>query len=237
MATSNLITARRRSSESAGSGHEPVGVRPQMIAPTRQRRRAGLIAAAVLLALLGAMAATTIGASLSDRQDVLVLVRDVPFGAVITADDVAVTAVAVEPEIDVVAAAALDDVVGSVAAGDLLAGGLLSSGMLREAAPPEAGQVLVPIAVPADRLPAGGLVAGAHLEVVDTPRSRAVAEGAAPQTTPRAFTVEVIRLGQPDVNGVSVLDVLAEQGDGRALAALVATGEFALVLLAEGTDG
>ena len=237
MATNNTITARRRAAATPGAGDEPVGARPQTIAPTRQRRRAGLIAAAVLLALLGAMAATTIGARLSDRQDVLVLVRDVPFGAVITADDVAVTAVAVEPEIDVVAAGALDDVVGSVAAGDLLAGGLLSSGMLREAAPPEEGQVLVPIAVPADRLPAGGLVAGAHLEVVDTPRSRAAVEGAAPQTTPRAFTVEVVRLGEPDVNGVSVLDVVVDEGDGRGLAALVATEEFALVLLAEEANG
>ncbi|MCL3862055.1 SAF domain-containing protein [Actinotalea sp. K2] len=207
-----------------------------MIAPTRQRRRAGLIAAAVLLALLGAMAATTIGARLSDRQDVLVLARDVPFGAPITADDVTVTSVAVEPEIDVITAGSLGDVVGSVAAGDLRAGGLISSGMLRETAPPETGQVLVPIAVPAKRLPAGGLVAGSRLEVVDTPTSRATAEGGAPPTTPRAFTVEVVRLGEPDVNGVSMLDVVVEQGDGRGLAALVATEQFALVLLAEGSD-
>jgi len=233
MTTNNLITARRRTP--AATSSETESGRAQTLAPTRQRRRAGLIAAAVLLALLGAMAATTIGARLSDRQDVLMLVRDVPFGAVITADDVALTPVAVEPGVDVIAADALDGVVGSVAAGDLLAGGLLSSGMLRAAAPPEAGQVLVPIAVPADRLPAGGLVAGAHLEVVDTPTLRVAADGTAAQTTPRAFTVEVVRLGAPDVNGVSVLDVVSDQGDGRGLAALVATEEFALVLLPEGT--
>ena len=145
------------------------------------------------------------------------------------------TPVAVEPDVDVLAADGLDGVVGKVAAGDLLAGGLLSSGMLREAAPPEVGQVLVPIAVPADRLPAGGLVAGANLEVVDAPTSRVAADSAGTQTTPRAFTVEVVRLGAPDVNGVAVLDVVADQGDGRGLAALVATEEFALVLLAEGT--
>ena len=232
MTTNNLLTARRRAP--ADTSAETDSGRAQTLAPTRQRRRTGLIAAAVLLALLGAMAATTIGARLSDRRDVLVLLRDVPFGAVITADDVALTPVAVEPGIDVIAAEALDEVVGSVAAGDLLAGGLLSGGMLRKAAPPEPGQVLVPIAVPADRLPAGGLVAGAHLEVVDTPTSRVVADGTVPQTTPRAFTVEVVRLGTPDVNGVSVLDVVVAEGDGRGLAALVATEEFALVLLAEG---
>ena len=235
MATNNLTTARRRTAAATESGDESVSSRAQTIVPTRQRRRAGLIAAAVLLALIGAMAATTIGARLSDRQDVLVLARDVPFGAVITTGDVAVTAVAVEPGVDVIAAGSRDDVVGSVAASDLRAGGLLSSGMLREAAPPDAGEVLVPIAVPADRLPAGGLVAGAHLEVVDTPRSRAAADGTAPQITPRAFTVEVVRLGSPDVNGVSVLDVAAQEGDGRGLSALVATEEFSLVMLPEGT--
>lgn len=232
MTTNNLINARRRAPAATSAGGD--SGRAQTLAPTRQRRRAGLIAAAVLLALVGAMAATTIGARLSDRRDVLVLVRDVPFGTVITADDVAVTPAAVEPGVDVVAAAGLDGVVGKVAAGDLVAGGLLSSGMLREAAPPDAGQVLVPIAVPADRLPAGGLVAGAHLEVVDAPTSRVTADGTGTQTTPRAFTVKVVRLGAPDVNGVAVLDVVADQGDGRVLAALVATEEFALVLLAEG---
>lgn len=232
MTTNNLINARRRAPAATSAGGD--SGRAQTLAPTRQRRRAGLIAAAVLLALVGAMAATTIGARLSDRREVLLLVRDVPFGDVITTDDVAVTPVAVEPGVDVIAAEGLDGVVGKVAAGDLVAGGLLSSGMLREAAPPEAGQVLVPIAVPADRLPAGGLVAGAHLEVVDAPTSRVAADGGT-QTTPRAFTVEVVRLGEPDVNGVAVLDVVADQGDGRGLAVLVATEEFALVLLAEGS--
>lgn len=224
MAT-NLLTSKR-STEPAS---EPGRTRLQAVPPTRQRRRAGLIAAALLLALLGAMAVTTIGARLSDRQDVLVLVRDVPYGTALTADDVGITAVAVEPGIDVIAAGERDAVVGKVAGADLTAGSLLSAGLLRNAAPPEPGDVLVPIAVPGDRLPAGGLTGGDRIEVVDAPTSPALT--GAPVTVPHAFTVKVVRLGEPDVNGVAMLDVAVAEGDGRALAALAATGEFALVLL------
>lgn len=224
MAT-NLLSTKRKA-EPAG---EPVRTRLQTVPPTRQRRRAGLVAAALLLALLGAMAVTTIGARLGDRRDVLVLVRDVPYGAVVSAEDLGTTAVAVEPGVDVISGGDLRTVIGRVAGADLAAGTLLSAGLLRDAAPPEPGDVLVPIAVPRDRLPADGLVGGDRLDVVDAPASAALANTPAP--VPRTFTVEVVRLGEPDVNGVSMLDVVVAEGDGRALAALAATGDFALVLL------
>lgn len=228
MATS-LIAGRRRAESEPGAPR----TRIQAVAPNRQRRRSGLVAGALLLALLGAMAVSTIGARLSSREGVLLLVRDVPFGAVVAADDLGTTQVAVEPGVDVVPAADRGSVIGRVAGADLFSGTLVSEGLLREAAPPGQGQVLVPIPVPADRLPAGGLSGGDRLEVVDAPTSAAAAESA--RTTPaRAFAVEAVRVGTPDVSGVSVLDVAVAEGDGRALAALAATGEFALVVLPAG---
>lgn len=228
MATS-LIAGRPRAEPEPDAPR----TRLQAVAPTRQRRRAGLVAGALLLALLGAMAVSTIGARLGNREDVLVLVRDIPFGAVLTADDLGTTPVAVEPGVDVVSATERASVIGRVAGADLSAGSLVSTGLLREAAPPGEGQVLVPIAVPADRLPAGGISGGDRLEVVEAPTSAAAVESA--RTSPaRAFAVEAVRVGTPDVSGVSVLDVAAAEGDGRALAALAATGEFALVVLPAG---
>jgi len=40
----------------------------------------------------------------------------------------------------------------------------------------------------------------------------------------------VARVGLPDLNGVSVIDVIAADDDGPALAARAATGRFALVV-------
>ena len=80
--------------------------------------------------------------------------------------------------------------------------------------------------VPSDRFPAGGFVAGDRLLLVDTPP----ADADPPAGDPVTFSVTVVRVGAPDLNGVSMLDVTASQADGPAVAVRAATGRFALVL-------
>ena len=139
-------------------------------------------------------------------------------------------AVAVDPGVSTVSAADATSLVGQVAAADLVAGSLLAPGQVTAAAPPGPDEVLVPLPVSAERLPASGLSAGDRLLVVDTP---AVAADP-PSTAPESIEATVARLGAPDLNGVSVIDVVVAEADGPALAARAATGRFALVLQSRG---
>ena len=113
-----------------------------------------------------------------------------------------------------------------------LAGSLLAPGQITADTPPGEGEVLVPMPVSAERLPAGGVHAGDRLLVVDAPSA-----GSDPlPTAPETFEVTVVRIGEPDMNGLSVLDVAADEDDGPGLATRAASGRFALVLLDGGGE-
>ena len=152
---------------------------PPRVGPTRARRRPALVALGVVLAVLGALTAVVLVGSAGQRTAVLALARDVPFGAVVTDADLTRVQVSVDPGVATVPAADLSQVVGQVAASDLHTGQLLTPDALTSAAPPAAGQVLVGIALPAERMPAGSLQPGDEVLVVDTP-----AAGADPPTDP-----------------------------------------------------
>ncbi|MDT0164496.1 SAF domain-containing protein [Actinotalea sp. AC32] len=208
----------------------PAPTGPQRLAPVvppRGRRRPGLITAGVALSALGALVAVWLVSSAGDRTDVVVLARDVPYGAVITADDLTTTAVAVDPSVATVGATAGSTLIGQLATANLPAGSLLAPSDVAPTGPPGPGEVLVPLPATADRLPASGLRAGDRLLVVDTPTQAADP----PTENPETFEVVVARVGSPDLNGVSVVDVVASAADGPAIAARAATGRFALVLL------
>jgi hypothetical protein len=84
--------------------------------------------------------------------------------------------------------------------------------------------VLVPIAVPADRMPAGGLRADDRLLAVD-------AEGAGAMAPTPAT---VVRVGPADINGTTVVDVTTATQAGPDLAVAAANGHVALVVQPSG---
>lgn len=209
----------------AASASRPMPVAPRVAAP-KGRRRPLMLALGLALVAVGALTSVWLVSSASQRVPVLVLARDVPYGAPITAADLTTTDVSVDPNVATVPASELDTVVGSVAATSLSAGSLLSRTQFTAAAPPAAGQVLVGVAIPATRMPAGGLGPGDRILVVDTPAAEADPSVVAPATIPAT----VVRVGGMDVNGVTVVDVTVATGDGPALAARAATGRIALVV-------
>ncbi|WP_149203873.1 SAF domain-containing protein [Actinotalea subterranea] len=219
-----MATTTTTGTRTTGATHQP------RLAAARPRRRRGVIAGGLMVtALAGALVAWLVGAA-GGRTDVLVVARDVPYGQTLVAGDLTLTAVAVDTLVETVPADQLDAMLGLVAATDLPAGALLSPAQVTADAPPGDGEVLVPLPVNSERLPAGGVQAGDRLLVVDAPTA-----GADPlPTAPRTFEVTVIRLGEPDMNGLSVLDVAADENDGAGLAARAASGRFALVLLDAG---
>lgn len=196
------------------------------VAPPRSRRRPALLALGVALVALGALVTAWLVSSAGQRTPVLMLARDVPFGAVISTTDLAVTDVSVDPSVAVVPVSDEESVIGMTASANLGAGTLLSRASLTPASPPTAGQLLVGLAVPANRMPAGGLSAGDRILVVDTP----AADADPPTGPPPTIAATVVRVGASDLNGVTVVDVTVATGDGPALAARAATGRVALVV-------
>ena len=85
---------------------------------------------------------------------------------------------------------------------------------------------MVGVAVPSGRMPTERLSAGDTVLVVETPAN----DGESPTDLPRTVRATVVRAGEPDLNGMTVVDVTVDDGDGPALAALSATGRIALVL-------
>lgn len=213
---------------------EPRYAGPLQTAPrvpvSRARRRPALLALGVVLVVLGVLSGAWMIKSAGERVSVLAIARPVPFGAVITAEDLIQAEVSVDANVSTVPAGDIEDVVGLVAATNLTPGALLTRGAVTNVAPPAPGQVLVALALPTTRMPARPLEAGDKVLVVDTPTTDADAPALPPSTIPAT----VVRLGEPDLNGVTVVDVTVVNSDGPALAARSATGRIALVVQPRG---
>src|SRR5665648_1150652 len=96
MTTTSHSTTRAASN--GQSAHVPRGA---TVVTPKGRRRPGLITAGVALAMLGALVAVWLVTSAGDRTDVVMLGRDVPYGATLTSADLVLTAVAVDPAVAV----------------------------------------------------------------------------------------------------------------------------------------
>jgi hypothetical protein len=175
---------------------------------------------------LGALAVMWLVTSSGHRSQVVVMAHDVAYGATITADDLQTAAVSVGPAVAVVPASRKSTLIGQVVTTNLVRGSLLAAQDVTSTGVVRAGQVLVPLPLTSDKMPAGGLSAGDSLLVVDAPPS-----GADPvKESPKTFAATVVRLGSPDVNGTVVVDVVASASDGPQLATRAATGRFAIVV-------
>lgn len=209
----------------------PTESTPNRIAPPRAqvlrtKRRPALMALGASLTALGILLGVWLVNSSDDRQTVLVVRQQVAYGEVITAGDLTTVQLSKGSGVDVIADSRLNEIVGQVAATNLTPGSLLVASQLTAAAPPGPGLVLVALAVPASRLPAGPLEAGDHLLVVDTP-----APGADPPALPpSSIPATLVRIGGTDSNGITVVDVTVIASAGPSLAARSATGRIALVL-------
>lgn len=228
-----MVTTKRSTSDTASlprpssDGVAPPARRdPPVMAPTRGRRRPGLLVAGITVTIVGALVAVWLVNSAAHRVPVLVVARPVAAGSTITAADLAEAEVSVDATVATVPGSRRDEVVGRVAATDLVQGALLAPSQVTDQTPPAAGQVLVVLALPSARMPAGGLRPGDPVLVVDTPP----ADADPPTRPPATIPAVVVRVGPPDLNGVSAVDVTVAVGDGPALAARAATGRIAVVV-------
>lgn len=207
--------------------------RPESAAGSR-RRRPGWIWGGLGAVLVSAVGFTWIVSSVGEREEVLILARDVAAGEVLAAEDL--RSVKVAADSGVVPVGRREEALGERARVPLVAGALLSPGMVgRSAAFPAKGSSQVTFAVE----PAAGpsdLARGDRVAVLPGPDGREAAaeqaEGQEPETSV-VGTVTGVRSSE-SAGGVREVRVLVETGAVR-----VATGiehPRIVVLPAEGRE-
>jgi hypothetical protein len=189
----------------------------------RAVRTQWLVLAAALVVLAGVLVAWAVG-NAADRVQVVQVVRAVPSGHTLTADDLALTAVAYDGEVQgLVPARSIDALVGRVAAIDLRAGALLQVGMWRDGDGLAAGEQSVGAVLKDGRYPSG--IADGDLAL------------AAPIDDP-AFVPVAVRVIDTHTTsgGAFVVTLAVPQADAVAVAQLAATDRLVLVGQAAGGD-
>jgi len=202
------------------------------------RRFAGLITMAALLVVGFGLATGIAVTRAGDKTSVVTVAAAVPKGHQIERSDLSSTAVSGVTE--AIAAKDLEQVVGSVAAIDLVAGQVLLQGMTTDSVVPAAGESLVGFALDASRLPVVGLETGDLVRVVAVPSGQAGGDaGTVDLDTPPVLTENAVvysMRGVADGGAIEVTLVIANE-DANRVAAYGTAGRVALIEVARSGGG
>ncbi|MFF2141957.1 SAF domain-containing protein [Kitasatospora sp. NPDC058190] len=185
-----------------------------------RRRRPAVLAMAVALIAAGGLGGAALYNSTGQRVAVLALARDVPWGQVITEDDLVVARIAGDPALRPVSAQDRGKAVGMRAATDLKRGAMLTGSDLAQGLSVQPGQIVVGVSAKRSQLPASRLQPGVQIVVVNTPDN-----GRAD-----SLPATVITVGRVDTDGSQVIDVAVGSADGPRLAQWVAGGRIQVLL-------
>jgi hypothetical protein len=199
----------------------------------RRRRRTALLVLGIVLVLVGGSAGGWLVTRAGDKVPVLAVARPVGYGTIIEDADLAVARVAPDAALFPLPAGDRSRVVGQYAAVELRAGTLLTDEQITAEPVLDPASELVGVAVAPSQLPNRPLQAGDRVLVVSTP-SR---DADPPAGRPGSITGTVVGVGAPDVDRVRVIDVRVPAGTGPTLAAWVATGRVAIVLVPPAVAG
>ncbi|KAA9374863.1 MULTISPECIES: SAF domain-containing protein [Microbispora] len=195
------------------------------VRPLPSRRSPVMLVVSIALTALGALIAWQVYGIAGHRTPVLVMARDVPIGQQLQAQDLRTVALGLDSGVRAVEATDKSAVIGRRAAVDLKAGSLLAPAHLTGTLVPAPGQVVVPVALKPSQLPARGIQPGDR--VVAAAVAPAISNG---QGTPADHQARVDRVGEPDADGLIVVDLVVPAGEGSALARQAADGKIALIL-------
>ncbi|MFJ3217061.1 SAF domain-containing protein [Kitasatospora sp. NPDC086801] len=185
-----------------------------------RRRRPAVLAMAVALIAAGGLGGAVLYNSTGQRVAVLALARDIPWGQVITDDDLVVARIAGDPALRPLAATERDKAVGMRAATDLKRGAMLTRGDVAQTLAVQPGQIVVGVSAKRSQLPASRLQPGLQIVVVYTPDN----------SKADSMPATVITVGRVDTDGSQVIDVAVGAADGPRLAQWVAGGRIQVLL-------
>lgn len=218
MNAASLASGKREVPSEPVAGSRTPGGRP------RVRRRPLFLVSAVGAVLVGALGSAWLWFSMSTATEVVAVQAAVQRGEVVEREDLILVRVTLDPALDAVPAARIDEMVGRRAVVDLAAGGLLVAGSVSDQVVPRAGEAMVGVGLAPAMLPAEPLLAGDRVLIVETPGSQGEVT-----TAPVVMEAVVSRVTVLDT-GLTLVDVLTGEERAAELAARAATGRVALVL-------
>ena len=193
-----------------------------------RRRRPALIGLSIALVAAGGLLSVMLESASEQRTQVLVVSQPLAFGQVITAQDLSVASISLDPALQPVDASALSSIVGKHAAAQLEPGSTLTRSDVTSAALVGPGQQLVGVQAKPGQLPATPLVPGEQVVIVTTPGQDNT--GSTSAGVPTTLTAQVVRVGAADSSGDVTVDVAIDANDGPTLAARASTGNIAIVV-------
>jgi Flp pilus assembly protein CpaB len=205
----------------------PAGTHPPATPPGRRNGWRLVIGALVTVTAATGFAALQIAADTT--TPVLVVTQPVAAGQVITANDVRVADLRLEPGVEAVRADQAAAAVGRTAAVPLTPGSLLAPSQIGPPAFPSRGEAVVAVSV---RLPPAGLTAGSQVLVLMTPSAPAGDQLPVPLVP--SVQATVVQVGQPDSTGTRTVSLLVRDADAEAVASAAAVGTVSLVVTAVG---
>jgi hypothetical protein len=199
------------------------------------RRRWGRVAAGAGLVLVWVWGTVAAVRSAGDLSEVVVLARDVERYEQIERSDLRVVRAGIDPGlVETLPASRLEDVVGRVAAVDLVGGSLLAPGQLvgSDQRVVGSGEALVGARLKAGELPADGVMAGSAVVVVVRPSATTVAASGDADTG----TVEVqgwlMSVNDADrATGERSLSLVVPRSQAAMVTAAAADGRVSLVVV------
>ena len=202
-----------------------------------RRRRWGLLALGVVLVAVCAVAAYLFVATAGVTRPYLAVSRNVPYGATIGDDDLAVIDVNPAAGLQPIPASQRSQVVGKHAATDLFPGTLLTRAHLTDLAIRAPGQQLVGIELKPAQVPARTLKAGDAVVLVIVPPPNVVGvpdPKAGTPAKPESIRATVAAALPPATNGNVRVDVAVNQADGPTVASMAAAGRIVIVVTTRG---
>jgi len=201
-----------------------------------RRRRPAMVALAIALAGGGVLVSAAVYQRADHQVPVVMVTGNVPAMGVITASDLAVADVNVPAGVHVIPSSQLGQVAGEIAAVALRPGTLLAPADLTVAQPPGPGQVLIPVPLKPESMPASGLSPGDDVLIVATPGDQGAPSSSSATSSlgpPVPAVVAAVSLAT-DQDGFDVVDVLVTAALGPAVASQVSTGQFAMIVTKRG---
>lgn len=187
----------------------------------RRRRRSRLVLVGVLLSILGAVGGVLLVGQVGRREAVVAVARHVPFGQAVAVEDLRSVLLPVDSQLATVSWDHSSDLVGRVAATDLLPGQIVTPDAVVSDRLPAPGSAVVGIAVRPGRLPAATLEPRDHVLVID-----------AGETAGSGTDAVVLRVDRDaGAAGSTVVDLLLAAVDAPQVARLGAADRAVLVLL------
>ncbi len=196
--------------------------------PLLDRNRARVLGGVLLMAA-SALVAALLYAGLGDRQAVLTVVEPVAAGQVIELAHLGESQVAVDAAQAVVEADQRDEVVGRVAAVDLVAGSLLADQQVADVPPAPSGEAVVGAVLPPGAFPLD-LRRGDRVIAVLVPTDATEGDDPGGEAVPSTPATVVAVEDQPDSGGGVAVSLAVTPEDAAALSVGGAQGRLTLVL-------